>query len=440
MKRRDFVAGAAALGLSACAPGSRSEETAGAPTKSASRPPNIFYICVDDLGTSLGCYGNDQVVSPHIDAFARDAVLFEEAHCQIAVCTASRTSILTGLRPETTLVTKLNDDWRAALPGVASLPQHLQAGGYNTISIGKIWDPRAGAGSNEGWTEKQDEWGVEFEIPDVIEAVDRASARDEPFALFLGFKEPHCPWEPPAEALAAYEGRTVTPDGPGRTITSGYLQKCSGANTRELSDDLASDITRRYYGSVTKMDAQVGALMAYLKRTGHYDDAVIVFWSGDHGYHLGQNDHWGKWTTHVASSRVPLLMRVPGVTQGGTRSPRLVETVDMYPTLLDLAGLPAPDHALEGRSFARLLSEPEAGFKDHAFTFWRPDDQDPARAQSFSVKTERYNYIWHIWGSEELFDHQEDPGEENDLHITSPDIVAELRTVLLEHYKHAIEN
>ncbi len=431
MERRTFVAGAAALGLSACAPGTRGQAA-------ASRPPNIFYICVDDLGTSLGCYGNDQVVSPNIDAFARDAVLFEEAHCQIAVCTASRTSILTGLRPENTLVTKLNADWRAALPDVASLPQHLQASGYNTVSIGKIWDPRAGSGSNEGWTEKQDEWGVEFDVPDVVETIDRYADKDAPFALFLGFKEPHCPWEPPAETLAAYDGRTVTPDGPGRTITSGYLQKCSGANTRDLSDDLAADITRRYYGSVTKMDAQVGELMAHLKRTGHYDDAVIIFWSGDHGYHLGQNDHWGKWTTHVASSRVPLLMRVPGVTRGGTRSPRLVETVDMYPTLLELAGLPAPAHDLDGRSFAGLLSEPDARHKDHAFTFWRPDDQDPAKAQSFSVKTERFNYIWHIWGVEELYDHQRDPGELDNIAPANPGVVATLKPILKAHYAHAI--
>jgi iduronate 2-sulfatase len=191
-----------------------------------------------------------------------------------------------------------------------------------------------------------------------------------------------------------------------------YLQKCSGINKKYISDTDAYDITRRYYASVTEVDALIGELIAEIKKLNLYDDSIIVLWSGDHGYHLGENDHWGKWTNYASSTRVPMLIRSPRHLHAGHRVKGTVECVDMYPTLLELAGLGSPAHDLGGDSLVPFLQNRIYRWRKPAFSVWEETDaEDPMRGVSYSVKTDRYNYILYKNGGELLFDHCKDPKE-----------------------------
>lgn len=372
------------------------------------RPPDIFYICVDDLGTYLNCYGNDEVVSPAFDAFARDSVLFERAYCQVALCTASRTSILTGLRPETTGLTGMQHDWKRRLPGAVSLPEQLHHHGYDTINVGKTWDTRAGPGTRLGWTQRREPGGARDNRV-AFEMIDRYLAGKRPTAYFIGYSAPHCPWNPAPEHVARYASRRITVNGAGRRVTPAYIRRCAGLDTDRLSEAQAEELTRRYYASVTEVDALVGELLARIDARGMYDNSIIVLWSGDHGYHLGQNDRWGKWTNHTAATRVPLLVRRPGLARGdGQRCPRVVECVDMYPTLLALTGTAAPPQHLDGVSLEPLLRDPHAPRDSRAYSLW---GSPGSKGSSVSVKTERWNYIRYESGRQLLFDTIADPGE-----------------------------
>lgn len=405
-----------------------------ASARNAHSMPNIFYICVDDLGTYLNCYGNKQVISPNFDAFAQDSVLFENAHCQVAVCTASRTSILTGVRPEISGLTHLNHDWKQSLPEVASLPEHLQSGGYNTISVGKIWDPRSGPGSQIGWTEKVQEWGIK-DNRNAIRLIQKYLDSDKPNAFFIGYKAPHCPWQPAEKYEAQYQDAELDLNGPGRTINAPYLQKCSGINKQHISDADAYDITRRYYASVTEVDALIGELISEIKRLKLYQDSIIVLWSGDHGYHLGENDHWGKWTNYASSTRVPMMIRTPNNVLAGHRVSDTVECVDMYPTLAELTGLNFPKHKLGGSSLLPFLEKNNHSWEKPAFSIWEePDADDPARGVSYSVKTKRYNYILYKNGAELLFDHSRDPKEEHNIAAEHTEICQKLKQLTLSHF------
>ncbi len=154
----------------------------------------MIYITADDLGTTLGAYGDRQVVTPHLDAFAERSLLFERCHAQIAICTASRTSILTGTRPETTGLIALDHDWQAALPDARSLPGTFLDQGYRTASVGKVFDPRGGE-VDDCWTVQREEWGVEDEV-EAIAVLDDLADHPEPFFLAVGFTQPHCEWTP----------------------------------------------------------------------------------------------------------------------------------------------------------------------------------------------------------------------------------------------------
>lgn len=388
------------------------------------RPLNVLYISADDLGTTLGAYGFDQVISPNIDAFARRSVLFERCHCQIAICTGSRTSILSGIRPETSGLIDIAHDWQAALPQARSLPRHFRDHGYRTASVGKIFD-RRGGGPDDCWDEQVSERGVRDSVS-AIEALNDLARGDQPYFLAVGYAQPHCPWEPSAESMALYDVDRVEPFGPGRTFESTGLQDCAGATALEVTEAEARAITARYLADVTDLDRAVGDLLASADELGVLDDTIVIFWSGDHGLHLGRSDRWGKWTCHDAATRVPLMMSVPGVTKAGTRVPGIVECVDMYPTLVELCGLGQPPQGLEGMSFAPLLDDPGRPWKHSAFSVFGVETIGQR-----SITTERYNYIeWEARrfrpASRELYDLVADPQETQNLVEVRPEIAGVL--------------
>ena len=382
-------------------------------SRRASKPPNVIWFTADDLGTTLGAYGSSQVVSPNIDAFARRSVLFERCYCQIAICASSRTSILTGVRPETSGLIANEHDWQAALPGAKSLPRLFRDAGYRTTAIGKIFD-RRGGGPDDCWDE---------DIPEppplgstiTTQRLAQLAAQDDPFFLAVGHSQPHCPWEPSPAAAAKYDSASVELLGPGRTFTGG-MQACAGASATVVDDAEAREITARYFGAVTDLDQSFGELMAAVDDLGLMDTTIVIFWSGDHGFSLGQNDRWGKWSCYQAATRVPLMMAIPGTRAAGSRAQGIVECVDMFPTLVEMCGLAAAPQAVEGLSFAPVLADPTIDWKKAAFNVWGLD-----RIGRRSIKTLQYNYIETRANalrpaSVEIYDLLADPSETTNLY------------------------
>jgi iduronate 2-sulfatase len=393
----------------------------------------VLYVTADDLGTRLHAYGHPIVVTPRIDAFAGEALLFERCYCQFAECGPSRTSILTGLRPETTKVFTNEAQWRPAAPSAVTLSRHFRDAGYRTYAIGKINDPRNGK-LDDAWIEQPNEWGIRDTIATRAFMRHVAGADDgTPFLLAIGFSAPHCPWHPTAASLAKYDGVDVLQEaGPGHAMFDDLLETCTpetrpglrGAVHQKvlLSDAEVADIVRRYLASVTDVDTMFGQVLDTARHLGMLDNTIVIFWSGDHGFSLGDSGAWGKWTLHDSATRIPLIMQVPGTTSAGRRAGGLVEAVDMYPTLDELCGLSPPPQKLDGLSFAPLFDDPRRSWKKAAFNLF---------GRSRSVKTERYNLIVNdVWGTAKLYDLTDDPGETTDISTARPDLVTQLRALL----------
>jgi iduronate 2-sulfatase len=422
ISRRQFVIGAAAASAGVATLG------VGWSARTGRKPPNVLYVTADDLGTTLGAYGSEQVVSPNIDAFADRSLLFERCHCQIAICSSSRTSILTGVRPERSGLIPLHHDWQATIPEARSLPRTFKEHGYRTASVGKIFD-RKGGGPDDCWDHWESEIGVEDSTV-AIQELERLSQQEAPFFLAVGYAQPHCPWEPTAASMALYDVDRVEPLGPGRRFERDMVS-CAGASGPEVDDAEVREITARFFGAITDVDRAFGDLLASVDELGLFDDTIVIFWSGDHGFQAGHNDWWGKWSCHDASTRVPLLLSVPGMATAGRRTAGIVECVDMYPTLLELCGLEPPPQPLDGRSFAPLIDEPSQRWKHSAFSVFGIEEIGQR-----SITTEQYNYIEVLptplrEHRIELYDLVADPDESEDLYAARPE-VAEVLAARLE--------
>jgi len=436
------------------------------PALAQSERPNVLFIAVDDMRAELGCYGSSIVSSPHIDALAERGTLFERAYCQQAVCNPSRASLLTGLRPETLDIWNLATHFRERRPDVVTLPQHFMRNGYHAEGIGKIfhnWRQDDWRGDAASWSvpavmhyaaHGQDQAEVEGDVPpnetstpkceirDVpdeayfdgrvaklaVDALGRLSRQDKPFFLAVGFWKPHSQFNAPKRYWDRYDRqeikRAANPFPPrfvpeialhdAREMLRSFRDRAFGRPTPAEEIELRHG----YYAAISYVDAQVGKVVDELDRLGLAEDTIIVFWS-DHGYHLGEHGLWAKTSNFELDARVPLIVAAPG-SPANRRSRSLVELLDLYPTLADLAGLPSPDH-LEGESLRPILKDPRATVKPAAFT-WHPrpaypSEQDPLEAIGYSMRTDRFRYT--EWRSakdgaviaRELYDHQDDPDE-----------------------------
>lgn len=408
--------------------------------QSPKKRPNVLFLAVDDLNTRLGCY-DAEVKSPHVDALARSGVRFERAYCQYPLCNPSRTSLLTGRRPPTTQVMD-NQRWiRQALPDVVTLPQHFRENGYVTAQTGKIF--HGGLDDDRAWTvggqphtpsarrtpqeqaERQaraDRWvAVEGEGEDQPDYRTASRAiellrelRDRPFFLAAGFVKPHVPFIAPKKYFDLYDpARMRLPAdfsaAPASTSPS-HRPNFDIFIRREASADQARQAIAAYYAAISFMDAQVGRVLGALDQLGLREQTAIVFF-GDHGFHLGEKGMWSKMTVFEASARVPLIFSVPWTRSSNKVCPRPVELVDLYPTLAEICGLPAPP-GLEGKSLISLLKNPAATWDKPAYTFVRR-----GQVLGASVRTERFRYT--EWdggrGGAELYDHQSDPSERRNL-------------------------
>lgn len=467
LSRRDFLkAGAAAAALSTV-PGAdalSSRVTKGAKHRA---PRNVLFIAVDDQNTSLGCYGNRTVRSPHLDALAARGTLFNAAYCQYPLCSPSRTSLMTGLAPDTTKIYDIATHFRTTLPDVVSIPQLFHQNGYYTARVGKVYHTDVpgeigldGLDDPGNWDYKYNPRGVdhpdeeplvtnftpqltrhsktgkvllgstisyyESESPDSA-MTDSLGAdevirllrekRDKPFFLAYGLYRPHVPWIVPKAYFEKYplESIQAKPFDPSElkiAPESAYWTHPPNFGMDELQCRKA---VRAYYASTSFMDAQVGRVLAELKRLGLEENTIVVFWA-DHGWNLGEHGQWEKQSLFEPSARVPLIFAGPDITHGQVCH-RTVEHLDVYPTLARLCGLDQVPTNLQGNSLHSLLHSAHAPWDTPAISqVTRPSSQNPD-IFGYSIRNEKYRYTsWQ--GSEvgeELYDYQADPHEMKNL-------------------------
>ena len=387
-------------------------------------PPNVLFISIDDLRDDLGRYGASVPVTPELDALAAEGVRFSNAFAQASMCTPSRTSVLTGLRPDSNGVADLFTHFRDVVPDVVTLPQAFKENGYRTLSVGKVYHkPDPVSWTDEAWLPERglkyaleenrapgrEVRGPVFERLDVPDTAYRdglvaeravevlAELGDEPFFLAVGFYKPHLPFAAPeaywspysADELIPAESDSYPEGAPpfGRHDAHELRAHRGVPEAGPLGDELTRQLIHGYLACASYVDAQIGKVLDALDEHGHADDTIVVVWS-DHGYYLGEHGLWCKMGVFDDVLRSPLVMRVPGVARAGTEVPGIVELVDIYPTLCELAGIPAPAH-VEGTSFAPLLATPEAKWKRAAFS---QQINETAGLMGYSVRTERWRF------------------------------------------------
>jgi arylsulfatase A-like enzyme len=405
--------------------------------------PNVLFIAIDDLNDWVGPLdGHPQVKTPHMDALAARGTTFTNAHCQAPLCNPSRTSILTGLRPSTTGVYALAPWFRTSekWKDTVTLFQWFKKNGYSTISTGKIF--HAGYPPKQDRAAEVDVWGPDgriqprpkakfVETPDPNPLVDWGvfPEKDEdcfdydiatwavkqlkepskgPWFFAVGFQHPHVPCYAPQKWFDLYPidklsmPKVKADDRDDLPRFASYLHwKLPEPRLKWLQEAKQWEpLVRAYLASISFVDAQVGRVLAALKASGAEKNTIVVLWS-DHGWHLGEKGITGKNTLWERSTRVPLIFAGPGIT-ANSKCSRPAELLDMYPTLLDLCGLP-PNKANEGISLVPQLKDAKAARERPAIT--------THNAGNHGVRTEKWRYIVYADGSEELYDEVNDPHE-----------------------------
>lgn len=419
---------------------------------SAAGKPNVLFIAIDDLRTSLGCYGDKLVKSPNIDRLAQTSRLFHRAYTHQAVCGPARTAILTGRLPDHTRVWHNRNLFRDTLPDAVTLPQLFKNNGYQAISFGKVFsgaeselDPPSWSGAEvlrgegPGWRNyalpgaKAQGKGAAYEAADVpddgypdgklanlaIETLEKLKQKKEPFFLAVGFFKPHLPFSAPKKYWDLYDPAVFALKDQARVkgapeIAYHTHRELGGykdmPEDEHVSAEQARTLRHGYYACVSYVDAQVGKVLNALERLGLHQNTIVVLW-GDHGYALGEKDRWCKGTNFERDTRVPLMIRTPGLAKPGAPTEALIEYVDIYPTLAALAGL-TPPADLDGRSFVPVLQDPGASARDMALSQynrpWKPDTFD-SMGYTLRTATQRYTR-WVEWPSrktitEEFYDY-----------------------------------
>lgn len=460
---------------------------------SAADRPNFLLILVDDLKPSFGAYGDAWVHSPNLDRLAACGMRFDMAYCNQAVCAPSRNNLLTGARSTSLGVYSLGYNFRRAVPNAVTMPQYFKQHGYHSAGIGKVFHIGHGnVGDDASWSVPfQPDKVIDYVLPEstggqltkeealfsnkpandlprgaaweaaevddgayadgriAAEGIKRLQAyktSEQPFFLALGFTKPHLPFCAPRKYWDLYDPRamklaeaTTPPSGAPRYAgkTIGELNQYAPVpDEPPLTDEMTRTLIQGYYAALSYMDAQVGHVLDEVDRLGLTENTIIVLW-GDHGYHLGDHGMWTKHTNYEQANRIPIIISAPGVTKPGSSSKALVETVDIYPTLCELAGLAAPTgpQRIDGESLVPILKEPTAGVRDHAYHCF-PKANRLGRA----IRTQRYRLVeWKPWrgGPEsieyELYDYHSDPLETKNLAEANPDAVIELKIRLATH-------
>jgi arylsulfatase A-like enzyme len=398
----------------------------------ATNHPNVLFIAVDDLNHWIGHLGrNPQVKTPNIDRLARKGVTFTRAYCAAPVCNPSRTAIMSGMRPSTTSVYQNGIDFRPHVAPEQTLNSHFRKHGYFVAGAGKIyhggagrvdeWDDymRGGAGEPKGKLEDRSAGGIKFGVLDcddsemgdyriaswIIAQLERK--HDNPFFLACGFHKPHMPWNVPKKYYDLYPLESIqlppflTNDLADVPAAGEKMAHAFGDHARVTEAGKWKQAIQGYLAAISFLDAQVGRVLDALEKSSDATNTVVCFW-GDHGWHLGEKEHWRKFALWEESTRAPFIWIAPGVTTPATRCERTVDFMSIYPTLCELAGLPIPKH-VEGRSIKSLLSDPAMAWTTPALT--------THGFSNHAVRSERWRFIRYHDGGEELYDHCVDPYE-----------------------------
>ncbi|MEI8312128.1 MAG: sulfatase [Verrucomicrobiota bacterium] len=425
---------------------------------SVAEAKNAVFIIVDDLRPKLGCYGDAVAISPSIDKLAKGSTLFSRAYCQYPVCNPSRSSFLSGMRPDSTGVygNEKQALSPAALKDVLVMNRHFANSGFEVAGFGKVYHD--GPGPEGGWTrpflaskwldyvrpennaigdnyfspkrpkdqKMPSSWEAE-DVPDdaycdgivareAVKSLKELAGQKKPFLMLVGFRHPHMPWCAPKKYWDLYDREALPtatnrnfPEGAPEVALNRFGELWSYANTPEgpLTEALQKQSVHAYYACMSYVDAQVGKVVAALKELNLYEDTVIVLIS-DNGYQMGDNGTWCKEVNWEATNRIVCMLRAPGHGQPGQVVDKLVELVDVYPTLCAASGVPIPKHC-EGKSLLPLVDDPKAPWTDIAFSQFRRGD-----VMGRSIRTDRYRFtLWEREGGalvgRELYDLKVDP-------------------------------
>ncbi|MGY8768776.1 MAG: sulfatase, partial [Pirellulales bacterium] len=418
--------------------------------------PNVLFIAVDDLRPQLGCYGEKNIHSPNIDKLANSGVMFEKAYCMVPTCGASRASMMSGIRPSRNRFISYTAVAADDAPGMTTMNTQFKQNGYYTVSLGKVFHNPAD--NAQGWSEtpwrpKAESWyqrpeniklhienskrpgkkrGPAWESADVADnayadgmLAERAMAdlqrlkeKDQPFFMAVGFLKPHLPFIAPQKYWELYDHDKIKipsnyhppRNAPKESIHSfGEMRSYAGIPAKgPVSDDTALNLIHGYYACVSYTDAQIGKLLRELDRLELTKDTIVVLW-GDHGWNLGEHTLWCKHSCYETSMRIPLIIKAPKIEGGQTRS-GVVESIDLYPTLCQLAGIPQPKN-LQGDSLVGYLKDAKAPWKTAAIGRFK--DGDTIRTADF-----RYTEYTDKKGKQTaqmIYKHDIDPGENNNV-------------------------
>ncbi|WP_289042124.1 sulfatase [uncultured Zobellia sp.] len=497
--------------------------------------PNVLFIAIDDLRPELGSYGSEIAQSPNLDKLASQGLQFNRAYCQQAICGPSRASVLTGLRPETSGIFHNYLKIRELHPDIVTLPQHFKNNGYESAYYGKIFH-HGDLDDSLSWSRVPDshpksvvsfalpenqqikeetrkemfskyggvaKYGLAMgpayesaDVPDntyadgyntdlaIADIKEMAKNNDQPFFLGLGFHKPHLNWVAPKKYWDLYDESKIpmalnsVPPHEGATMglhPSFELRVRSGIpKTGKLPSELSKTLKHAYLACISYVDAQIGRAIQALEDAGIRDNTIIIVWS-DHGYHLGDMGIWGKATNYEIATRVPLMIWTPDMPleNRGAQTEALVELIDMYPTLCELAGIEKPSH-VEGKSFVPLLDNPKQDWKTAVFSQfpspalreWGSYPLRPAMRETYfgtlleevelkikkqqgekwdrklfenqimgyAMRTDQYRFI--VWKDREnldpepiyleLYDHRTDPEETKNIANSNPNVTANL--------------
>ncbi len=422
--------------------------------------PNVLIIAIDDLNDWVGgLAGHPQSITPNIDRLAARGVRFDNAHCQAPVCNPSRASLGVSLYPSTTGIYFLNPDIvkSKVASSIPTFPHHFQNQGYAVSGAGKLFHGNSNKQHLPNWAgdfggvgplppKKLSsfgghplwDWGAypehDEQTPDYkiaswgIDALKNAD-KEKPFMLVTGLFRPHVPQFAPQKWLDMFPLESIQlpeviqgdlDDLSRYAINITRLKHVAPTHEWVVEHNEWKNLVRTYLACVAFVDHQIGRVLVALEESGHADDTIVILFS-DHGFHLGEKERWAKRSLWEDGTRVPLIIAGPGIVKGQS-SPKPVGLIDLYPTLLELTGLPSPGK-LEGHSLAPLLRNPQADWPHLARTEFGPGN--------YTLRSERYRYIRYVDGSEEFYDHASDPNEWHNL-IDKP----ELADIINRHRAH----
>lgn len=416
---------------------------------------NVLFIASDDLNSDMHCYGDPFVKTPNLDRLVNKGVRFDRAYNQYPISNASRASLMTGYRPDKTGVKGNNVHFRENLPETVTIAQLFKENGYFSGRVGKIFHYAVpndigtdGSDDPASWNQKFNPIGIDktdehkvtnytphrglgrslsFMATDAEdnEHTDGIVAnvaiqmmrqqKENPFFIAVGFYRPHAPYIAPKKYFDLYplDEIKLPEERDDDWGNKPEVAKFTDPLHWNVPEQKRKEVLQAYYASISFMDAQVGKLLDALKELGLEDNTIIVFWS-DHGYLTGQHGQWMKQMLFEHVTQTPLIISVPGLTKG-IPSSRIVEFVDIYPTLAELCGLDAPKD-LHGKSLVPLLKKPDIAWEFPAFTQIVRNTENKI-VNGRSIRVERYRYTEWDEGKEgtELYDYETDPLEFDNL-------------------------